>query len=45
MTCDVYNKVHKILMKWDKKMLVDIIADEMSCCELEQFLKDNPYGE
>ena len=41
MPCDMYNKARKILEGWKKEILADIIVDEMSCAELEQFIKEN----
>jgi len=37
----MYKKARKILESWDKKLLVDIIVDKMSCGELEQFVNEN----
>lgn len=41
MVCDIRKEVEKILGTWDKSTLIQVIVDEMSCCELEQFLKEN----
>ena len=37
----MYNKTKATLLSWKKEILVDIIVDEMSCAELEQFVKEN----
>ena len=42
MSCYMREEAQKIMEKdYEKKILIDIILDKMSCAELEQFVKEN----
>ena len=41
MVCYQRALAEKILMSWDKKILVQIIIDDMDCAELERTVKEN----
>ena len=39
--CPLWDKCNKLLMKMDKKTLVDIIREQMTCQELVKFVREN----
>jgi len=39
--CPLWDRCNELLMKMDKKTLVDMIREQMSCDELVKFVREN----